>query len=433
MDHFHYQNGELHCEQVPISRMADAVGTPAYIYSSATLVHHYDAVAAAFAELDPIICYAIKSCPNLHICKLLRERGAGFDVVSGGELVRALAAGGDPDRIVFAGVGKTDEEIHRAIDARIGWFNVESEAELENLIAIARARGTVARAALRVNPDVDPHTHRYTSTGRKESKFGVDLERARRVFKTYGRSPSLRLCGIHLHIGSPVNAVEPYVEAIRKGLALIDALRAEDHQIDTLDIGGGFGAHYEAAEAPTALTYAGAILPLLRGTNLRVILEPGRTIAANAGILIARTLYLKQSGDRRFLIVDAGMNDLLRPALYDAYHFVWPARPPPGFVPHNRAKDLSMPGLVPIDVVGPVCESGDFLAKDRPLPPMSRGDLLAVFSSGAYGMAMASHYNSRPNPPEVLVEGDAFRLIRRRETPDDLLAAERDCAQISKR
>ena len=424
MDLFDYRDGELWCEDVPIGRIAEAVDTPAYVYSSATFLHHYDAVADAFAALDPIICYSIKSCPNLHICRLLRERGAGFDVVSGGELVRALKAGGDPAKIVFAGVGKTDAEIDQALDAKIGWFNVESEAELENLIAIASRRGLHARAALRVNPDVDPKTHRYTTTGKKETKFGVDLERARRVFATFGRQDAVRLCGIHLHIGSPVNTVEPYVQAIRKGLALIDELRADGFTIDTLDIGGGFGAHYKATEAPAAVKYAEAIVPLLEDKGLQIIMEPGRSIAANAGILVTRVLYLKKSGERDFLIVDAGMNDLLRPALYDAYHFVWPVEPAPGFVTNRRGEDASMPGLVPMDVVGPVCESGDFLAKDRLLPPMRRGDLVAVFSSGAYGMAMAGHYNSRPNPPEVLVEGDKFRVIRKRETYEDLLAAE---------
>lgn len=424
MDHFSYRDDELFCEDVRVSRIAEAVGTPVYVYSAATLLHHYDAVAKAFAALEPIICYSIKSCANLHICRLLRERGAGFDVVSGGELVRAIEAGGDPAKIVFAGVGKTDEEIHQAIDAKIGWFNVESEAELENLIEISESRGAVVDAALRVNPDVDPKTHRYTSTGKKETKFGVDLERARRVFETYGRQGSVRLCGIHLHIGSPVNTIEPYVQAIQKGLALIDELRSDGFTIDMLDIGGGFGAHYRAAEAPAAMKYAEAIVPLLMGKGLKIIMEPGRSIAANAGILVTRTVYLKKSGERDFLIVDAGMNDLLRPSLYEAYHFAWPVKPSPEFVTNERGENVSLPGLVPMDVVGPVCESGDFLAKDRMLPPMKRGDLLAVFSSGAYGMVMSSHYNSRPNPPEVLVEGDSFRVIRRRETYADLLAAE---------
>jgi len=425
MDHFSYRDGELYCEDVPVARIADDVGTPAYIYSAATFRHHYEAVRKAFAAVDPIICYSIKSCANLHICRMLRELGAGFDVVSGGELQRALEAGGDPATIVFAGVGKTDDEINAAIDANIGWFNVESEPEMENLIRLATERRATVRAALRVNPDVDPRTHRYTSTGQRESKFGVDLERGRRFFNAYGRQEAVRLCGIHLHIGSPVNTIEPYVQAIEKGLALIESLRADGFRIDTLDIGGGFGAHYRATEAPPAVQYAEAIVPLVRDKGLKIIMEPGRTIAANAGILVARTLYRKKSGERDFLIVDAAMNDLIRPALYEAFHFIWPVKPKPGFVPPNRGEHIDLPGLAPTDVVGPVCESGDFLAKDRLLPPMERGDLAAVFSSGAYGMVMASHYNSRGNPPEILVEGDGYRVIRRRETYDDLVAAER--------
>jgi diaminopimelate decarboxylase len=425
MDHFAYQDGELYCEKVPVRRIAETVGTPAYIYSAATFTDHYDAVAGAFRSLDHTICYSIKCCANLHVCRLLRQHGAGFDVVSGGEIVRALEAGGDPAKIVFAGVGKTDAEINLAIDSRIGWFNVESEAELENLIIITRGRGATVNAALRVNPDVDPKTHEYTTTGLKENKFGVDLERARQVFNTYGRQNAVRLRGVHLHIGSPVNTVEPYVEAIKKGLTLVEDLRHDGFTIDMLDIGGGFGANYKATEAPPAVEYAEAIVPLLAGRGLQIIMEPGRSIAANAGILVAGVLYLKQSGDKRFLILDAGMNDLIRPMLYDAYHFIWPVRPSNGFVPTDRGEEVAMPGLTPMDVVGPVCESGDFFAKDRPLPPMQRGDLAAVFTTGAYGMVMASHYNSRPNPPEVLVEGDRFRIIRRRETYCDLLAAER--------
>jgi diaminopimelate decarboxylase len=427
MDHFHYQDGELYCEHMPVRRIAEAVGTPTYVYSAATLCDHYHRIAAAFAELRPIICYSIKSCQNVHIIRLLAAEGAGMDVVSGGELYRALKGGADPAKIVFAGVGKTDPEIEQALDAGIGWFNIESEAELANLIAIGRRRGARAgaiRAALRVNPDVDPKTHRHTSTGKRESKFGVDLERARRVFDEFGRDQAVRLCGIHLHIGSPVNTVEPYVEAITKSLGLIDGLRAAGFTIDTLDIGGGFGAHYEGSEAPPASAYAEQIVPLLRGKNLQIILEPGRSIAANAGILLARTVYVKRGGDKQFVIVDAAMTELIRPALYDAYHFAWPVRPGEGFLPESRRPDVRPSGAVQVDIVGPVCETGDFLARGRHLPPVQRGDLIALFTAGAYGFVMASHYNSRPNPAEVLVEGNAFRLIRRRETYEDLLSAE---------
>lgn len=424
MDHFAYRHGELYCEDVPVGRIADEVGTPTFVYSSATLLHHYRRIAEAFAELDPIICYSIKSCQNIHVIRLLAGAGAGMDVVSGGELYRAMQGGGDPARIVFAGAGKTDREINEAIDAGIGWFNIESEAELANLIGLARGRDATVRAALRVNPDVDPKTHRHTTTGKKETKFGVDLERARKVFAEFGRDPNVRLSGIHLHIGSPVNSVEPYVEAVTRALGLIDELRRDGFTLDTLDLGGGFGAHYEAEEAPLAAEYAAQLVPLLRDKGLRVILEPGRSITANAGILLTRTLYIKQSGDRSFVIVDAAMTELIRPALYDAYHFVWPVRPGEGFAPPDRGRQSALAGTTRVDIVGPVCETGDFLARERLLPPVQRGDLVAVFSAGAYGFVMASHYNSRPNAAEVLVEGNRFRTIRRRETYQDLIAAE---------
>ncbi|NLX14201.1 MAG: diaminopimelate decarboxylase [Phycisphaerales bacterium] len=425
MDSFEYRQGELFCEDVPAGQIAEAAGTPTFVYSAATLIEHYDRIAAAFAVLRPIICYSIKSCQNIHLIRLLAERGAGMDVVSGGELFRALKGGADPARIVYAGVGKTDREIHEAIDAGIGWFNIESEAELANIIALATDRNVVVRAALRVNPDVDPKTHRHTSTGKKETKFGVDIERARRVFDEFGRNPRVRLTGLHLHIGSPVNTVAPYVEAIRKALALIGDLRAAGFTIDTLDIGGGFGADYETDQAPFAAEYAQHIVPLLKDQGLHVILEPGRSISANAGVLLARVLYVKQAGDKQFVIVDAAMTDLIRPALYDASHFLWPVRPGTDHVPARRRHDLRMPGCRMVDVVGPVCESGDFLARERYLPPVQRGDLLAVFTAGAYGFVMASHYNSRPNAAEVLVEGNAYRIIRRRENYPDLIEPEK--------
>lgn len=424
MDRFDYRDGALHCENVPVSRIAEEVGTPTFVYSAGTLIEHYDRIAQAFAEVDPIICYSIKSCQNTHIAKLLIERGAGIDVVSGGELYRAMKAGADPGKIVFAGVGKTDTEILEAIEEGIGWFNIESESELANLIQLTKERKTPVRAALRVNPDVDPKTHRHTTTGKKETKFGVDLERAARVFETFGHNDFVKLCGIHLHIGSPVNSARPYVDAITKTLALIDQLRNEGFTIDTLDIGGGFGAHYEGSEAPDASAYAEQLVPLLRGKNLKIIIEPGRSIAANAGLLLSRVIHVKQSGDKRFVIVDGSMTELIRPALYDAYHFVWPVTPGAGFVPSVRNRGMNFPGTREVDVVGPVCETGDFLARNRMLPPVDRGDLVGVFSAGAYGFVMASHYNSRPNAAEVLVEGDKFRTIRRRETYEDLTAAE---------
>jgi diaminopimelate decarboxylase len=425
MDDFQYREGRLHCGPVAIDDLADRFGTPLYVYSRRTLVDHYDRIAEAYRSLDPWICYSVKSCQNLSICRLLRERGAAFDVVSGGELARALEAGADPARIVFAGVGKTDDEIRDALGARIGWFNVESEQELENLGRIAESMGTRAPAALRVNPDVDPKTHVYTTTGKRETKFGVDLERARKAFADFAGRAGLDLSAIHLHIGSPVDTIEPYVESITKGLGLIADLRQAGHTVRALNIGGGYGAHYVDAQAPAAADYARHIVPLLQGTDLQLLLEPGRSITANAGVLIARTLYTKVSGDRQFVIIDAAMTDLIRPALYGSFHFVWPVHPAGGMVPPKRAAELHLDGSILVDVVGPVCESSDFLAKERWLPPVNRGDLICVFSAGAYGFVMSSQYNSRPRAAEVLVENNTARLIRKRETYEDLVAAER--------
>jgi len=425
MDRFHYQNGILRCESVDLPSLAEKFGTPLYVYSKRTLLDHYDRFAQAFSPLNAVVCFSVKSCQNLSILRLLNDRGAAFDVVSGGELRRVMEIGADPSRIIFAGVGKTDVEIRAALEAGIGWFNVESEAELHNLATIAAATGKPARAALRVNPDVDPKTHVYTTTGKRETKFGVDLERACRVFNEFPGRNSLDLCGIHLHIGSPVNTIDPYVESIGKGLALIDELRRDGHHIHAVNIGGGFGAHYDGGEAPPASAYAERIVPLLRGRGLTVLLEPGRSIAANAGVLLTRTLYTKASGDRQFVIVDAAITELIRRALYGSFHFAWPVKLRDGAVPPDRRADIHLPGSALVDIVGPVCESGDFLAKDRWLPPVARGDLLCIFSAGAYGFVMSSQYNSRPRAAEVLVDGEAVQLIRRRETYDDLVAAER--------
>ncbi|RJP33842.1 MAG: diaminopimelate decarboxylase [Phycisphaerales bacterium] len=425
MDHFEYRNGILHCESVDLVDLAGRHGTPLYVYSRQTILDHYGRLATAFAEVDPWLCFSIKSCGNLSILKLLRQQGCAFDVVSGGEVRRALEAGADPARIVFAGVGKSDEEINHALDVGVGYFNVESEAEMDNLASRAAAAGKTASAALRVNPDVDPKTHVYTTTGKRETKFGVDVERARNVFKTFHGRKGLNLDAIHLHIGSPVNDVSAYVESITKGLRLIDDLRGDGYTIRSLNIGGGYGADYETDQAPPAMQYAGAIVPLLRGHDLKILLEPGRTIMGNAGVLLCRTLYTKASGDKQFVIVDGSMTELIRPCLYGAFHFVWPVAPAGGLVPPQRSATLRLDGTRLVDVVGPVCESSDFLARERYLPPMERGDLLCVFTAGAYGMVMASQYNSRPRPAEVLIEGSAARVIRRRETYDDLVEAER--------
>ena len=422
MDFFTYQNGELHCEGVPAEALAGAYGTPLYVYSRATLLRHYRQVADAFAELNPTICYSVKSNGNLHVCRVLAEAGCGFDVTSGGELFRALKAGGDPAKIIYAGVGKTDDEIRYALKAGIAAFNLESEAEIENVDRVAGELGTSAVGALRVNPDVDPRTHAYTTTGKKETKFGVDLERAERVFEQYRGLRHLRLAGLHMHLGSPIYAVDPYVEATVRINATIDRLRARGHAVEWFDIGGGFGVNYEHPDQALPVgAFAEALVPLLKGRGYRVAIEPGRYVAGNAGILLARVLYRKTGGSKRFVIVDAAMNDLIRPAFYGSFHFIWPARHPEPFA---RDKDLHVPGGELVDVVGPICESGDFLAKDRVLPPTERGDLLAIFTAGAYGFAMSSNYNNRPRAAEVLVDGRAHRLVRRRETYEDLVAPE---------
>jgi len=441
MDQFNYREGQLFCEEVAVAEIAAVAGTPTYIYSAATMTDHYCKLVAAFKSVQPLICYSIKSCSNLSILKHLADLGAGMDVVSGGELFRAGLARMHGHRIVYAGVGKTDEEIIEALDYSpegstrrgIRLFNIESEAEFENIASIARSRAVICEATLRVNPDVDPKTHVYTTTGTKETKFGVDLERARAFFRKYGRDEHCHLTAIHLHIGSPVYTVEPYIEAVKRALALIDELATAGHRITALNLGGGFGADYTSAQSPVAADYASAIVPLLQGhvdRGLRIILEPGRSIIANAGILLCRVQYLKKSGQKQFVIIDGGMHTLIRPALYGSFHFVWPARVSRMHEPATREQEMDLPGLDMCDVVGPICESSDFLAKDRRLPPLVRGDLLAVFSAGAYGMTMASHYNSHPLPCEVLVSGSKARVIRARETYDDLVAGEMESTPL---
>ncbi len=425
MDNFQYINDQLHCQRVAVRDIVEKTGTPTYIYSQATLLSHFDRIASAFAPLKALICYSIKSCGNLAILQALRLRGSGFDVVSGGELFRALQAGADPGMIVFAGVGKTDQEINEALDARIGWFNIESEEEFWNLDRLAGAKKLVVHGALRVNPDVSSAgTHQKTLTGKKETKFGVDIDRAEVFYIQAAAAKNARLSALHLHIGSPIKSTQPYVDAITKALNLIDRLAARNIMIDTLDIGGGFAAFYEGNEAPSAADYAAAIIPLLKDRKLRIILEPGRSISCNAGILVTRVQYTKQGGAKKFIIVDAAMNDLIRPTLYESYHFIWPVDVSGSCPPENRYSTLRTANDEKVDVVGPVCESGDYLAKDRYLPRAKRGDLLAVFSAGAYGFAMSSQYNARPRAAEVLVDGNAWRIIRRRETYQDLIAAE---------
>ena len=426
MDYFRYRDNQLYCEDVPVEAIARQVGTPLYLYSAATLRSHYDNLTKAFAELSPLICYSIKSCSNINICRLLAEWGSGFDVVSGGELYRAMQAGGSAEKVVYAGVGKTDDELRMAIKAGIAYFNVESEDELANLCSIAGGMSKEVCAALRINPDVDPVTHRYITTGKKETKFGVDMERALMVFEKFGRHAHVKLKGIHIHIGSGGSTVEPYAEAIEKTLGLIDELRSRGFEIEAINLGGGFGADYTTGQSPSAADYASVIVPLLRGKGLRLLMEPGRTISGNAGILLTRVIYTKRGGEKNFTIVDAGMNDLIRPPLYQAFHFIWPVQVAEGFSIENRDDPLELPGTEKTDIVGPICESSDFMAKDRFLPPLTRGNLLSIFTAGAYGFAMSSQYNSRPRAAEVLVDGSEFRVIRRRETYEDLIALEKE-------
>jgi diaminopimelate decarboxylase len=425
MDFFDYKNGELHCEGVPVDRIASAVGTPLYVYSKATFLRHYRQIADAFAPLNATICYSIKTCGNLHILRMLVEQGCGLDVTSGGELFRALRAGVDPKKIIYAGVGKTDQEILDAINAGIAAFNLESEAEIENIDRIAASIGKTAIGAIRINPDVDAKSHAKTTTGRKGDKFGVDIERAERVFEQFRNLRHLRIGGVHIHIGSPVYAIQPYIEAVTKMIDLIERLMKQGHKIEWLDLGGGFAVNYERPDQALPVTeHAKALVPLLMGKPYKIALEPGRYIAGNAGILLTRVLYRKQSGDRKYVIVDAGMNDLIRPTLYESYHQIWPTKPDAADIPAARGSGFQPRDGEVVDVVGPICETGDYLARGRLLPPTRRGDLLAVFTAGAYGFAMSSNYNNRPRAAEVLVDGDRFRVIRRRETYEDLIGPE---------
>jgi diaminopimelate decarboxylase len=426
---FHYRDGKLHCEDVDLGRVAQEFGTPLYIYSKGTILDHYRRLDAALASLDHLICYAIKANSNRAILKLLADAGAGFDIVSGGELFRARAAGGVPYRCTFAGVGKSREEIEYALEQGVYSLNVESEAELDYINQIAGAKNLRAPIALRLNPDVDPHTHEYISTGSHENKFGIALEHAAAVYERAATMSNIRIVGVQMHIGSQITEAEPFAEAIRKVSPLVSELKSK-YGIEFFSIGGGLGIVYESsfasgssdwwkkgheADARHQLSiqqYVDAILPELRALKLKILLEPGRLLVGNAGILLTRVRYLKQSGQKKFAIVDAGMNDLIRPALYQGYHEIVPVDEP-----RSSAREK-------IDVVGPVCESADFFALDREMPELQEGDLVAIMSAGAYGFVMASNYNSRPLPAEVLVRGNESALIRRRQSLEDLIRGE---------
>lgn len=427
MDHFQYRDRVLFCEDVPLAELAERYGTPLFVYSQATLLHHLNRIQTAFAEANPVICYSIKTNGNIHIARLMAEHGSGFDVTSGGELYRALKAGGDPKKIVFASVGKTDDEMRYALETGILFFDVESEQELHTLGDVAKAAGTTAWAALRVNPDLPPKTHVKTDTSVKGVKFGLDIDTVLEVAQGVVGHPNLQIVGLHMHLGSPILSAEPYRQGAEKGVRLIEALRKQGHPIRFLNMGGGFGIHYRKQEALPATAFAEVILPAVRQTKCQLVLEPGRFIVGNAGILLSRVIFTKESGGKHYVIQDAAMNDLIRPTLYDSFHRIWPVAPAPGLPAPPEDYEATIPNTFPQNVVGPVCESGDFLAKDRNLPAVKRGDLLATFSAGAYGMAMSSNYNSRCRAAEVLVTGGTHRLIRRRETYADLVRAEEDC------
>ncbi len=413
MEDFHYRNDELFCEEVPLSRIAKEVGTPFYVYSHASLLRQYRAYDQAFGELPHIIAFAMKANSNLAILRLMAREGSGVDIVSGGELFRAMRAGVPPRKIVFAGVGKSPDEIRDALKADILMFNVESSAELEAINEVAAGVGCRARVALRINPDIDPKTHPYISTGLKKSKFGIAADRALDEFKLATSLPHIEVVGVHKHIGSQLTEVTPFVEALKKIVSLVESLRAQGTGLRYINIGGGLGITYSDETPPKPKDLAVALAPLLRDLNCTLIMEPGRNLVGNAGALVTRILYEKQGEAKRFLIIDAAMNDLIRPSLYGAYHEIRPVRQRYAQGPSHT-----------VDVVGPVCESGDFLAKDRAMPTVPAGELLAVMSAGAYGFVMASNYNSRPRVPEVLVRGGELHVIRARETYEDLVRGE---------
>ncbi|HEV8060396.1 MAG TPA: diaminopimelate decarboxylase [Gemmataceae bacterium] len=431
MDHFNFRDRTLFCEDVPVPQLAQEYGTPLYVYSQRTLLHHLGQLQQAFKPADPLICYSLKTNPNLSIAKLMGDAGSGFDVTSGGELYRAQAAGGTGEKIVFAGVGKTNAELKYGLDSKVLLFNVESAAELATLAEVAAGLGRTAEVALRVNPDLPPKTHVKTDTSVKGVKFGLDIETVLEVSRKYVRHPSVHIVGVHMHLGSPILSADPYRAGAEKGLTLIEKMREQGHVIRYLNMGGGFGIHYRKQEALPATAFAEVILPVVKKSGCRLVLEPGRFIVGNAGILVSRVIFTKESGGKQFIIQDAAMNDLIRPTLYDSFHRIWAVQPSEGLPAPPADYETEIPGTAPYDVVGPVCESGDFLAKNRRLPALKRNDLMVTFSAGAYGMAMSSNYNSRLRAAEVLVDGTTHRLIRRRETYEDLVRAEVEATTAS--
>lgn len=411
MHYFEYKNGELYCEEVPIKKILEDVGTPVYIYSAKTIRRHYKVFEKSFSNIDHLICYSVKANSNIAIISLLKQLGSGADIVSAGELKRALKAGIDPKKIVFSGVGKTPEEIEFALRADILMFNVESLEELETLGEIAKKLEKKAPFALRINPDIDPQTHPYIATGLKRSKFGIPEEFVIKAYKKAKENPYLYPIGIDAHIGSQITSISPFVSALSHLKKIWEELISLGFELKYLDIGGGLGIVYENEEPPLPQEYAEAIIKEGKDLKATIILEPGRVIVGNAGILVTKVLYTKENILKKFVIVDAAMNDLIRPAFYQAYHKIIPVE--------EKYEEFEV-----VDVVGPICESSDFFAKERKLPKVKKGDFLAIMSAGAYGFVMSSNYNSRPRPPEVLVDEDKYYIIRKRETIEDLLAFE---------
>ncbi len=410
MHYFEYPDGLLHCEQVPLQRIADEVGTPAYVYSEQTLSRHVRVFDEAFQSVPHLICYAVKANSNINILSRFAQWGTGFDIVSGGELFRVLRAGGSAGKVIFSGVGKTSEEIRYALDAGILFFNVESSAELELINEVGRQANKLVPVSIRANPDVDAGTHPYISTGKHQNKFGVSLPEARELYRRLRQLSNINVVGASCHIGSQITQMGPFEEALGSIRQFILELKSEGLELKYLDFGGGLGISYNAEEPPSPAIYAKSVACATKDLGLTLVLEPGRVIVGNAGILLTRVLLKKGQGDKKFVVVDAGMNDLIRPALYGSHHQIWPVREE-----HKKEK---------VDVVGPVCESADFFAQDREVAVLQTGDLLAVMSAGAYGFSLSSNYNSRPRVAEVLVNGDSYEIIRRRETYDDLIRLE---------
>jgi diaminopimelate decarboxylase len=413
MNAFQYRKGELYCEGVALRRLAGQFGTPLYVYSQGHITSQCDDLHRALRSIDHEICYAVKANSNLAVLRALAQAGTSFDIVSGGELYRVVRAGGDPRKCAFSGVGKSREEIEHALKLGIDIFNVESEPELRRISAVAWRMGRRAPIAIRVNPGVDPDTHHYISTGKHESKFGISLGEALDIYRLAVRLEGIEIRGVQMHIGSQITKTAPFVLAIRKLVPLIEQVREiAPRTLRSFDVGGGLGIRYRDEHPPTAIEYARAVVPHVKRVGLRILLEPGRFIVGNSGVLVTRVVHIKQTPVKRFVIVDAAMNDLIRPSLYESYHEIIPV----------AAKDARRKSTV--DVVGPVCESGDFLAQGRRLAAVEEDALLAVMSGGAYGMSMASNYNARPRPAEVMVKGSRYELVRRRESVKDLISGE---------